>query len=272
MIQLDHTIDLLTGGTYTGNSSWNKTHSDVDNCFKIYQITDGELSLFDGNENFLLQSGRLCFINGHKLVSQQCSKYFSTNWLHFTPKDLVIHHSLLSAPLLVDLTETMSFVTGSMKQVEALVSGGYASFKDCCIESLRIQASIQLMIVSLLENYSWTSPQDIYLIHSIEPAIFYIKKHFTESIQLKQLADCCNLSPNHFHKKFTQALRHTPARYITLLRMNAALPLLSSHDYTIKEIAYQLGFSDDAYFSRVFKQYYNITPGEYRKKRNELLF
>ena len=54
--------------------------------------------------------------------------------------------------------------------------------------------------------------------------------------------------------------------------MNAALPLLLNNEYNIKEIAYRLGFYDDAYFSRVFKNHYGITPGEYRKRRKELLF
>ncbi|WP_278625871.1 AraC family transcriptional regulator [Parabacteroides gordonii] len=106
----------------------------------------------------------------------------------------------------------------------------------------------------------------------IEPAILYIKEHFTEPVRLKELADCCNISPNYFHRIFTKALKTTPANYISLLRMNTALPLLLNNEYSIKEIAYQLGFYDDAYFSRVFKNHYGITPGEYRKKRKELLF
>ena len=69
MIHLSHTIDILTGGTYTGNNSWNKKHSDIDNCFKIYQITEGKLFLSDENEEYLLESGNLYFINGSKLAA-----------------------------------------------------------------------------------------------------------------------------------------------------------------------------------------------------------
>ena len=271
MIHLSHTIDILTGGTYTGNSSWNKKCSDIDNCFKIYQITDGKLFLSDENEDFSLESGNLYFINGSKLTAQQCRQSFSTNWLHFIPKDLIIHHSLLSMPLVVNFTE-MDIITDSLTNIEVLISGEPVSYKEYFLESLRMQAGIQAMIVSLLEKYPWTSPQNIYSIRMIEPAILYIKEHFTEPVRLKQLADCCNISPNYFHKIFTESLNTTPANYISLLRMNAALPLLLNNEYNIKEIAYHLGFYDDAYFSRVFKSHYGITPGEYRKKRKELLF
>lgn len=272
MIHLSHTIDIFTGGTYTGNSTWNKKHSDIDNCFKIYQITDGTLFLFDENEEYLLESGNLYFINGSKLAAQECKHSFSTHWLHFIPKDLVIHHSLLSMPLVINFKDTMDLVANSLANIEILISGKPASYKEYYLESLRMQAGIQSMIVSLLEKYPWTSSQEIYSIQTIEPAILYIKDHFTEPIRLKQLADCCNISPNYFHKIFTNALKTTPANYISLLRMNAALPLLLNNEHNIKEIAYKLGFYDDAYFSRVFKNHYGITPGEYRKKRKELLF
>ncbi|MCS2893316.1 AraC family transcriptional regulator [Parabacteroides faecis] len=272
MIHLNHTIDVLTGGTYSGNSSWNKKHSDIDNCFKLYQITDGELFLTDENGEFLLESGNLYFINGSKLVSQQCRKSFSTHWLHFIPKDIILHHSLLAMPLVVNFADTLEMVAGSLPHIEILISSAHTSGREYLLESLRMQTGIQAMIVSLLEQHSWTSPREIYSIHTIEPAISYIKEHFTEPIRLKQLADCCNISPNYFHKIFSKALQTTPANYISLLRMNAALPLLLNNEYNIKEIAYRLGFYDDAYFSRVFKNHYGITPGEYRKRRKELLF
>lgn len=272
MIHLNQTIDILTGGTYTGNSSWNKKHSDIDNCFKVYQITAGELFLSDENKEYRLESGNLYFINGNKLVAQQCRESFSTNWLHFIPKDIIIYHSLLSMPLIVNLTGAAEIIANSLPDIEVLISGKHASGKECLLESLRVQTGIQSILIYLLEKYSLASPKEIYSIHAIEPAIQYIKEHYTEPIRLKQLADCCNISPNYFHKIFSKALQTTPANFISLLRMNAALPLLLDNEHNIKEIAFKLGFYDDAYFSRVFKRYYGITPGEYRKRRKELLF
>jgi hypothetical protein BACCOPRO_02224 len=54
--------------------------------------------------------------------------------------------------------------------------------------------------------------------------------------------------------------------------MNASLQLLINDKYTIKEIAYELGFTDDAYFCRVFKKHYGIISGDYKKRRGEILF
>lgn len=59
----------------------------------------------------------------------------------------------------------------------------------------------------------------------------------------------------------------TPANYLTLLRMNAALQLLADKEVSIKNIASELGFADDAHFCRTFKKHYGIAPGEYQKKK-----
>lgn len=59
----------------------------------------------------------------------------------------------------------------------------------------------------------------------------------------------------------------TPNDYILQIKMNKALVLLQEHEeLTISEIAYNLGFSNPAYFSKCFKKQIGITPQQYRKK------
>lgn len=58
----------------------------------------------------------------------------------------------------------------------------------------------------------------------------------------------------------------TPNDYILHMKLNKSLILLSNHTLTIGEIAYQLGFSSPAYFSKCFKKQFGVTPAEYRKK------
>lgn len=42
MIYLNQTYELLAGGFHAGNKSWNKRHTEIDNCFKLYQLTEGK--------------------------------------------------------------------------------------------------------------------------------------------------------------------------------------------------------------------------------------
>ena len=272
MICFDHTVEILTGGMYTGNNSWSKKRSEIDNCFKIYMLTDGELFLCDHVRKYPLQKKKLYFINGSKLVSQFCFDSFSAYWLHFAPKDLILHRILLSMPMIQEHEINSLNLVDSMEDIEMLFSVKRSSFADYYINLLRIQAFIQSLIVKLVEQHAGTITREILVIQAIEPAIQYIKTHFTEPVRLKQLAEKCYMSSNYFHKIFTQTLQVTPANFILMLRMNAALSLMLNEKCNIKEIAYQLGFCNDAYFSRVFKKYYGVTPGEYKQKRNKLLF
>lgn len=273
MLHLNHTIEILTGGSYTGDRSWNKKQSDIDNCFKIYYITKGNLFISGEEKEYLLCEGQCYFINGSKLVTQYCKESFSTHWLHFIPKNLIIHQALLSMPLVCKYPEELPDNMAPMQIASSLIAGkSSASYKEYCMQSLCLQTFIQLIINHLLEQNPWNTPQEVTISNIIAPAIQYIEEHFTEQVRLKQLASCCCMSPNHFHKTFTQTLQITPGNYITRLRMNASLPLLIEEKYNIKEIAYQLGYCTDAYFSRTFKNYYGITPGEYKKKKGEFLF
>lgn len=272
MIHLNQTIEILTGGSYTGNSSWNKKYSEIDNCFKIYYLTNGELYLRDENQEYLLEQKGVYFINGNKLTYQYCKNSFSTYWLHFIPKDLVVYQGLLALPLVVDFPAKIRELHEPMKNIDILISRGLTSYKDYYLESLRIQTFLQTLVINLLERYPWGNPEQAGNIERIEPAIQYINTCFTEQIRLEQLAELCCMSPNYFHKIFSNTLQTTPANYISLLRMNTALQLLTGNNSTIKEVAYKLGFNDDAYFSRAFKKQYGITPGEYKKKRNDFLF
>lgn len=273
MLYLDYTIEIQTGGSYTGNRSWNKKRSEIDNCFKIYYITEGELVLCDKEQEYVLQKGGLYFINGSKLTSQYCNNAFSTYWLHFVPKKLILHQGLLSMPLIAQLPQNFFYGMSPLEQIDLLLFGEKTlPYKEYCIRSLQLQNFIQLMIIHLLEQSAWVPSSEMLSIQIIEPSIRYIDAHFTETIKLEQLASLCRMSPNYFHRIFTHTLHTTPGNYIIRLRMNAALSLLRNNRLSIKEIAYQLGYCHDAYFSRMFKKYYGVTPGQYKKKEREFLF
>lgn len=272
MIHLHQTYEILTGGFYTENCSWNKKRTEIDNCFKIYQLTEGEVYICNEEQEFILEKDRIYFINGSKFSHQYCRQSFSTHWLHFIPKDLVVYQGLLSLPLIVDLSDEKNGQFHRMFDTERLQSLNFTSYQEYTLELLKAQTFIQSSVIALLEKYPLENNKHIPDTQRVQPAIQYINDHFTEPIRLEQLANLCCMSPNYFHKIFTQTLNSTPANYITLLRMNTALQQLINNKCTIKEIAYELGFTDDAYFSRVFKKYYGITPGDYKQKRKEILF
>ncbi len=68
-----------------------------------------------------------------------------------------------------------------------------------------------------------------------------------------------------FRKKFKQLMNISPKQYTTRLKFEKAAEMILN-DYSIKETAFDLGYSEIPAFSRQFKKYYAISPASYRRK------
>lgn len=100
----------------------------------------------------------------------------------------------------------------------------------------------------------------------IETTLTYIKEHLTEDLSLGTVADKMSFSPIHFHNSFRAATGKTLREYVEEKRVAKATHLLMTTDRNLTEIAYECGFSSQAYFSFVFKRRMGTTPREYVKK------
>ena len=107
----------------------------------------------------------------------------------------------------------------------------------------------------------------------LRPAIQYIKRHFTESIKIDEMAALCNISPSYFSRLFNANLHMSVSDYINRLRIRLARKLLTTTRKTVNEISFESGFSGSGYFIKLFKQYnHGLTPSQYRnaeKKREQ---
>lgn len=74
-----------------------------------------------------------------------------------------------------------------------------------------------------------------------------------------------HISRSAFQKKFIKYFGMSPVEYRTEKRLKKAKMLLETTDIPIKEISDTLGFYDTAYFYKMFKKAFAITPREYRK-------
>ncbi len=95
-------------------------------------------------------------------------------------------------------------------------------------------------------------------------------KYLTENIYSCELslADICSrfyVSVSGFRKYFNSKYGISPVKYITELRLREAERLLLSTEQTIESIAYQCGYNDVKYFSRVFSKSRGCSPSSFRK-------
>ncbi|WP_390915529.1 helix-turn-helix domain-containing protein [Pseudosulfitobacter sp. SM2401] len=92
-----------------------------------------------------------------------------------------------------------------------------------------------------------------------------IKERMGEDIEMEQLARSVGLSRPHFFKLFKQYMGVTPNVYMNTLRSERAIEELLKTEKTVTDIAFDLGFSSQASFTRFFSSNVGIAPSEYRR-------
>lgn len=94
----------------------------------------------------------------------------------------------------------------------------------------------------------------------------FMKEHLDEPLTLELIGEQVDLTPkylSHFFKKKTGVNVLT---YLTEVRMNHAEKLLLSSDLHVKDIGEMVGYKKTQYFITLFKNYYYLTPQQYRVK------
>ncbi|ABR48966.1 response regulator receiver protein [Alkaliphilus metalliredigens QYMF] len=98
----------------------------------------------------------------------------------------------------------------------------------------------------------------------ITKALAFIQKHYNENICLNDVAQEINMSYHYFSKFFKESTGKNFVDYLTELKIERSKELLKNQSISIKEICYEIGYSDPNYFSKAFKKITGVTPTAYR--------
>jgi AraC-like DNA-binding protein len=85
---------------------------------------------------------------------------------------------------------------------------------------------------------------------------------------LESLAAEAAMSRSAFAARFTNLVGEPAMHYLARWRMHMALTWLTEDDATVAEPSHRLGYESEAAFSRAFKRYIGVSPGESRRKRD----
>ena len=95
----------------------------------------------------------------------------------------------------------------------------------------------------------------------------FIKENFNQEINLNSLAHHFNFNASYLSKLFKKHYDETPVKYLLNLRINEAKHLLNSQpELDVKTVGELVGYSDQFYFSRIFKHLTGKSPSEYREQ------
>ena len=100
----------------------------------------------------------------------------------------------------------------------------------------------------------------------IEKAISIVESNFgNEQFKVEAFAGELNMSQSQLNRKLQALTDQTAVQFIIAVRLQHAAELLNNKNKSIAEISYEVGYNDQAYFTRAFKKQFGVSPSEFRK-------
>lgn len=161
---------------------------------------------------------------------------------------------------IINATALMEFNALSINQIGRIVgfqtdANFYKAFK------LVHQMTPQTYRNQLFPKHSQRVNQDSYDIYG------YIYEHYRQKISIASIAKALSLTTKQVGKLVEENFQMSVSELINRIRCAVASGLIQSTTLSLNEISEYVGFSDSKQFRQAFKKYYQITPGNYRKKQ-----
>ena len=150
---------------------------------------------------------------------------------------------------LVDLIADVCFIPDKQEELRNFSSASYQN-APAALEALQ----------NLVPKYS---PNPLYVVGMLD-TIQYIHENYRNPISLTQLADMLSVSTNYYAILFRKVIGFNFTDFLLGVRMYHARRLLRNTKLPISQIAENCGFTDAAYFSKIFRKYCKMTPHQYR--------
>ena len=231
---------------------------------EILYFTSGSGMIRIDGKNYTTSPGDVFVVNANKL-----HEFFSDSEMHYT--FLIVDREFFTENY-VDIDNVYfseHFRDEAIKDTFNELAALYESDLSCPWRELSIRSQVLKIITLLCKEHSepfndWLD-KDASILLAVKRAIGHIRTEYTREILLDEISSIVGISKYHFAREFHRITGYTIVNYINLTRCEYAKALLRENEKSILEIAECCGFSDQSYFSRIFKRTIGLSPTKYRK-------
>lgn len=206
-----------------------------------------------GSRQYILQEDSLLFLQARDIAEYWTAdtawKFF---WFEFSCQD----DSLFSA----GHTYTIPFSASEKEQIRECYLNLSSTQKKACFLS-------QADFLHLLFSWLVLAPSPVSF--SRKDLITILESGGRRNLSVPEIAKEAGMCQRSFRTEVHKLTGFSPTEYLTKMKMDTAMEMLCSTDKTLQEISDSLHYGNPFYFSRVFKQYYGISPGKARRKASD---
>lgn len=227
---------------------------------KYEKIITSEETTFKEKRDFELLIVQIISSHDYKRVKPIIEMALSSvSPLKFTNPILVYH-----TVAIITLLTRIAIIDGVSEKDAYSLSDTYLSlnFHSLKVDPVSLVYEITKNFMKLIENASHFD-YDSLLISQVTN---YIHNNITQKFSLKTLAIVFGVTPEHLSSHFKEITGIPLKDFINKEKINHSKFLLVSTEMPLLEIALELGYTDQSYFSKVFKNYTKKSPLQYRKE------
>lgn len=283
---IDRPFTFISCGQFISEGNWIHSQRILDS-FEIIIGVKGHIFIQQEEERYVVNPGDMllllpnCVHQGYACSDINASFY----WMHFYCKEnyrIMDQRDvfreiapLKTNPCFSKLTENIVLPVHfspektdrlfiQFKQLQHIVASDYISTyaADYMLTALLIELSQQALnnIFRTMDSTIVNNHIDNVFITMLE----WIRINIHKDISIKEIAEKFNFNQDYLTRLFKRHLGISTKHYINGSKISKAKQLLCQTDKNIKEIAFELGFKDEKYFMKLFKEYENLTPTNYR--------
>jgi AraC-like DNA-binding protein len=255
-------VSILEGARTSCRTSW--TFRNVSSPFaRIYHLNSGRGTVVHHGRTFAMEPGPLYLIPSHTLSHYSCPFHMSLNWIHVTA---TVNRSLdlfsVLEPAYVYQPGRNEDLAGLFQQMlDAMHRPGVGN-------RLKAEGLAAYLLSRFFDHIPAPAQDDGFVrLRRFDPVVAFMRENLAQPLTLAGLASRIHLHPTYFSNLFTRVMGTSPILYLIRLRVEKAKELLWFTDQPVKQIAAAVGFNDEFYFSRQFRQIAGCSPLQYRRNR-----
>lgn len=235
-------------------------HSNIE----IVYLMEGELDVTINGISKKLSAGCVSVSNSYDIHSYHTPSYSKSKIL-IIPTDIVKSFSTMS--------QTLTFAYPFLDVCEETEDIDHATdqlihFNDTR-DSMTAKGHIYVVLGTLISKLGFVNrlveSNSETLMRSI---LIYLEKNCLEHLTISDLAKEFGYNKSYLSRLFNSSLGCGFNQYINVLRARHAASLIQNTKNSLMEISYQSGFRSSRTFTRAFKEFYKMTPLEYKQRNN----
>lgn len=232
--------------------------------YEILLVETGLYTYSDADGELRLEAGDLLLIEPS--VEHTFRKETPDNGSHFSA-----HFDLMDANGALCLLEQLK----SVEHRKTMVAPPYISeVFQLASEQFESRGRFSQEIVNssirsiwLVFSSSWYGVADAAFSDRMQKMMQYLRDHLDQPVTRLDLAREFHCSPEHVNFLFKKELNETPCNFLNRERVFKAFTLMKDEGLNVQEAAQRTGFSNQYYFSRVFKQFFECPPSHIKMYR-----